>query len=220
MLACFVVAGRARGREASYGGLRFAAAPIRAGAVCGESDAVVVERLGRRTTAPVHNNFPAEAAIAAIEPVADLIARSVGPGRYRPTRAVGDDAALAKRSHRAMELSLLQPAGTGRTLRSSPALGLRVGRMLQLREWLDRRRTNLRARAVGPARRRQRADLLLDAENPRQAGPLVGTAAKSLQMAASPGGGMPKLRIVRTCRGGSAASSVSSGTKSIRDTFV
>src|SRR4051794_28249554 len=45
--------------------------------------------------------------------------------------------------------------------------------MPQLREWPGRRRTCLRARAIGPASRRQCAHLLRDATNRRRARPLA-----------------------------------------------
>src|SRR5271157_5932584 len=87
-----------------------------------------------------------------------------------------------------MGLPLRQSARIGGSLRRSRALVLPIRRMPQLREWLDRRRTRLRARAVGPASRRQCDHLLLNAKNRRRARPLVGAATKSLQMAGGPGG--------------------------------
>ncbi len=81
------------------------------------------------------------------------------------------------------ELPLQQPARTGGSLRRSRALVLPIGRMPQLRKRLDRRRTRLRARAVGSSGRRQRAHLLLNAQDRRRDRPLIGLGAKYLRMA-------------------------------------
>ena len=88
------------------------------------------------------------------------------PRRSCGRRTHGD--VLAKRSRRAMGFalgSLLELAEAA----PFPCVVLPIGRMPQLRKRLDRRRTGLRARAVGPTSRRQRAHLLLNAKNRRRA---------------------------------------------------